>query len=86
MMDRVNAINAKCGDPYTKVKLEHECVFKVETVVVFGSYLTARPKIGDIDVAIVLKRRKQSNAEHETSVEQSKARVPRPCLSTGGKV
>jgi len=50
--------------------------FKVDTVVVFGSYPSALPKIGDIDIAIKLRPRKQSNADQETLENLARNRAP----------
>jgi hypothetical protein len=50
--------------------------YKVDTVVVFGSYLSALPKIGDIDLAITLRPRKQFKAEQNALEEDARARAP----------
>ena len=48
----------------------------MDAVVAFGSYLTARERIGDIDLAVRLRRRKQSNRDHEALRQASVARMP----------
>jgi hypothetical protein len=52
--------------------------FRVATVVVFGSYLTDRLKIGDVDLAVVLSAR-ESDAPRQRELEKSaRVRCVRP--------
>ncbi len=52
LLDRVACINTSADYAYT-----------ITAVVVFGSYLTDAPKIGDLDVAVGLERRSMDDAE-----------------------
>jgi hypothetical protein len=54
LMERIHSVNA--DDQYA---------FKVEVVVVFGSYLSELPRIGDVDVAVRLKERGRSKDEQK---------------------
>lgn len=66
LMDRVRAVN---GDP--------QYAFKVEVVVVFGSYLSEIPRIGDVDVAVRLKERGRSKEEQKRLEDASHDRARR---------
>jgi hypothetical protein len=63
---RVRALN---DDP--------QYAFKVDCVVAFGSYLSARDRIGDVDVAVGLRPRFQKKEVQEALEEASRARGPR---------
>jgi hypothetical protein len=54
LMDRVRAVNDTPQD-----------AFKVEVVIVFGSYLSEIPRIGDVDIAVRLKERGRSKEEQK---------------------
>jgi len=50
VVERAKAINAS---PYPKF------MHSVEKIAVFGSYLTDKEKLGDVDIAVLLKRRRE---------------------------
>jgi hypothetical protein len=70
-MDRVHRMSYT---DFTGTAVQY--AFKVETVVVFGSYLTALPKIGDVDIAIRLRRQRHNEAEQAVLEKSAKERAP----------
>lgn len=59
LLDRANVINADDGLPYI-----------IERMAVFGSFLTDKEKIGDVDIAVQLKRRFDDDALFKKMVDQ----------------
>jgi hypothetical protein len=66
LMDRVRSVN---NDP--------QYAFKIEVVIVFGSYLSEIPRIGDVDVAVRLKERGRSKEEQKRLEDASHDRASR---------
>ncbi len=65
LLARVRAVNA---DP--------KYAFKVDAVVLFGSYLSSRDRIGDVDVAIALRPRLQNKDAQAALEESARSRGP----------
>jgi predicted nucleotidyltransferase len=63
LLARVRAVN---GDP--------KYAFKVDSVVLFGSYLSNRDRIGDVDVAIALRPRLRNKDAQEALEESARSR------------
>ncbi len=59
LLDRVSAVNAR-----------DEFAYRVERVVVFGSYLTSARELNDVDLLVDLAPR-QGNSERQASLERS---------------
>lgn len=64
-LDRVEVLNAS-----------EQYVFKVRAVVLFGSYLSDRLRIGDVDLAIELIPRYRSKQKQEELQRSARARAP----------
>ncbi len=64
LLDRVKAINNRQNLPY-----------RVESVVVFGSYLSEAKRVNDLDVAVELKPRSADDAAWERPCEASHERA-----------
>jgi predicted nucleotidyltransferase len=65
LLARVRAVN---DDP--------KYAFKIDSVVLFGSYLSDRDRIGDIDVAIALRPRLQKKDAQKALEEAARSRGP----------
>ena len=66
LLARVRALNA-----------DAKYAFKVDSVVLFGSYLSSRDRIEDVDVAIALRPRLQNKEEQKALEEAARSRGPR---------
>lgn len=66
LLAKVRAVNA---DP--------KYAYKVDSVVLFGSYLSGRDRIGDIDVAVALRPRLQNREAQKALEETARSRGPR---------
>jgi hypothetical protein len=74
--ERADGLLAEFVERVHTVNNGNDHAYKVEAVVVFGSYLSALAKIGDIDLAIKLRPRKQSNAEQDALEKSAQERAP----------
>jgi hypothetical protein len=74
--DRADGLLAEFVDRVHRMNNGGDYAFKVDTVVVFGSYLSALPKIGDIDIALKLRPRKQSKAEQDALEKLIRDKAP----------
>jgi predicted nucleotidyltransferase len=59
------------------INQDSKYAFKIDSVVLFGSYLSNRDRIGDVDVAIALRPRLQKKEAQEALEEAARARGPR---------
>jgi hypothetical protein len=50
--------------------------FKIDAIVLFGSYLSARERIGDVDVAVALRPRLQNKEAQKLLEEEARSRGP----------
>jgi len=66
LLARVRALNA-----------DAKYAFKVDSVVLFGSYLSNRDRIGDVDLAIALRPRLQNKEAQKALEEVARSRGPR---------
>jgi hypothetical protein len=67
---RAEAVLTAFMERVREINKDRRCTFQVDVVVVFGSYLSDRPRIGDVDVAVRLRPRYRSKKERK-EVEQA---------------
>ena len=62
---RAQAVLTAFMERVREINKDRRYAFKVDVVVVFGSYLSDRPRIGDVDVAVRLRPRYRSKKEQK---------------------
>jgi hypothetical protein len=75
-LDRADGLLAEFVYRVRGVNNGGDYAYKVDTVVVFGSYLSALAKIGDIDIAIKLRPRSRSEADQQTLEARARNKAP----------